>query len=196
MPNNLLDDFSKLNSQNAAFEALKKYTNDGIDLIWTGRPVQGFRLRKEDWILIPFSLLWGGFAIVWEFLVIVMDAGLIFQLWGIPFVLVGLYLIIGRFFHDAWYRKRTFYGLTKEQLLIKRPNKLETLDISDLHKMDVEEGKNGRGSLIFKLRQSSKKKNFSAVPAMGYTLDNIKNTAELYQIIRNLKKATRKQPSL
>jgi hypothetical protein len=39
-------------------------------------------------------------------------------LWGIPFVLVGLYLIIGRFFADAYLRARTCYGVTDQRVLI------------------------------------------------------------------------------
>lgn len=195
MPTNLLDDFSALDGHqdDTAFEALREYTNNGQDLIWTGRPVQGFRLRKKDLLLIPFSLVWAGFAIGWEIATIVMGAGLLFQLWGIPFVLVGLYMLLGRFFHDKWYRARTFYGLTADELVIKRPKKMELLPLHSLRSVEIQEEKNGRGSLSFKLGQTSKKQDFPMVPAMGQTVDSIYNVGEPYRLVRDYKKTARNQ---
>ncbi len=62
--------------------------------------------------MIPFSLLWCGFAIFWEVSVLSTDGPLIFKLWGIPFVIVGLYMAVGRFFIDAKQRAKMYYGVT------------------------------------------------------------------------------------
>ena len=90
-------------------------------LLWSGRPALGVRLQAADFIMIPFSLMWGGFAFFWEFEVVHSGhAPIFFMLWGIPFVLIGIYLIIGRFFWDAYQRGNTYYAVTSQRLLFVR----------------------------------------------------------------------------
>jgi hypothetical protein len=77
-------------------------------LLWYGRPRQGLHFAPQDVYQVPFSLLWGGFAMFWEGTVLLRGAPWFFAMWGIPFVGMGVHLIVGRFFLDRARRARTY----------------------------------------------------------------------------------------
>ena len=108
----------------------------GERLLWTGQPDPRVIFERVDIFLVPFSLLWGGFALAWEAGVLglgVFGEGhrsavpWFFVLWGIPFVLVGLYFIAGRFFYKAWRKRRTYYALTNKRALVLLEGRGHTL---------------------------------------------------------------------
>ncbi|MGE5835079.1 MAG: hypothetical protein ACM4AI_11410 [Acidobacteriota bacterium] len=118
-------------------------------VLWSGQPRGGIRFRAADTLMIPFSLMWGGFAIFWEITVVKMGAPAFFALWGVPFVLVGLYLIAGRFFVDAWQRSRTYYALTNDRAIIVsglRGRKVKSLPLRTMSDITLTERANGSGS--------------------------------------------------
>lgn len=87
-------------------------------LYWTGRPDPKIHFSPADLFLVPFSLLWGGFARFWEYQVITSSAQPVFILFGIPFVLTGLYMIIGRFIFKSRRKRSTVYGLTESRAIV------------------------------------------------------------------------------
>lgn len=126
-------------------------------LLWWDRPAQGLAFTGNDLYLVPFSLLWGGFAIFWESSVIHTNAPFFFRLWGIPFVLVGLYLIFGRFFIDAWLRTHVFYGLTDLRVLILQKGpfaRFTSFVLDSLPPVSLTERADGRGTIAFELPQA------------------------------------------
>jgi hypothetical protein len=126
-------------------------------LLWKGRPRGGIRLRSSDAYLIPFSLLWGGFAIFWEFSALFTvpkkdPTVWVFPLFGVPFVLVGLYLVFGRFFVDARMRARTEYGLTNRRAIIVSglfSTTVKSIDLRSTPEITLTEKADRSGTITF-----------------------------------------------
>ena len=161
-------------------------------LLWSGQPRQGIVLRASDIFMIPFSLLWGGFALFWEYSVIASDAPLFFALFGVPFVLVGLYVVIGRFYVEAKQRENTIYGVSTDRIIIMSgllQRKVKSLILRTLSDVSVSEFRDGSGSIAFG----------SSFPLaawfggiawpgmeqfMGPRFDSIQNVKQVHQVIR------------
>lgn len=121
----------------------------GETLLWVGRPPPGVLFEKSDWSTIPFSIFWAGFSFFWEASVLRSGAPLGMALFGIPFVLIGIYLTVGRFFHDAWKRKRTVYGVTNERVLIAEQGGTRSLELRGADITAVEDHADGTGTITF-----------------------------------------------
>ena len=131
---------------------LRLHLSPGERVLWMGQPIGGLRFTASDLLLVPFSLLCGGFAIFWELSVMRFNAPLLFRLWGIPFVLIGLYLIVGRFFHDAWRRSRALYALTEQRVIILDggvQQRMRSLSLRSLPEIAISEEPAGRGTITF-----------------------------------------------
>lgn len=121
-------------------------------LLWVGKPRAGLVLRPSDAFLIPFSLLWGGFALFWEYSVVTSGAPFFFTLWGIPFVLLGLHFIFGRFLVDMRQREHTVYGLTNERVFLISglfTRTVKSLNLRTLFEMSLNERPDGSGTITF-----------------------------------------------
>jgi hypothetical protein len=134
----------------AGSSTLHAQLRPGERVLWEGRPdVRAYSLRGA-WYLIPFSLLWGGFAIFWEATALTSRAGLFFTLWGIPFVLFGLYLIFGRLLVARREAMRTVYAVTDRRILIEsgafRPRFAE-IDLRDMPGSQLEVRSDGIGTI-------------------------------------------------
>jgi hypothetical protein len=121
-------------------------------ILWTGRPPGGILFRKSDGLLIPFSLLWGGFALFWEYSAYHSGAPWFFLLFGGFFVIIGLFIIFGRFIYDKMVRENTVYAVTNERILILAGlfnQSLQALSLKNQSEFSLELSDNGRGTITF-----------------------------------------------
>lgn len=102
----------------------------GETILWQGQP--DARIAWGDLLSFQslFGLFFAGFSLFWIAAAAAMTGGTgrdgiegvfaFFPLFGIPFLLVGLYLVVGRIFWDAYVRGRTWYTLTNQAAFIAR----------------------------------------------------------------------------
>jgi hypothetical protein len=171
-------------------QQLKSHLAHRERLIWWDRPKQGLRLRKVDALLVPFSLLWSGFAFYWH--ATAMQGGpLILKLWGIPFVLIGIYVVAGRFFHDAWRRRGIVYGLTDKRVLIVTSTECISIALDGLVAVKLREHRDGEGSIVLAPEPKSSRKGFRTtwigVPPVP-TLERIPDASRVLTAIRAAQK--------
>ena len=123
-------------------------------LLWHGMPKQGLRFRASDGFVVPFTLLWC-------YLVAFGDSRhgmpadrlpLYLTPAGIPFVLVGVYMLVGRFFVDWYQRTRTYYGVTDQRVLILDGvfnRQVKSLALATLVEISLKERSDRSGSITF-----------------------------------------------
>jgi len=180
-------------------DVIRKELAPSERLLWTGRPRQGLVLRPADAFMIPFSIMWGGFAIFWEASVIAGGAPPFFALWGIPFVLIGLYLILGRFWVDARQRSATTYGVTSERVVIISgifSRTIKSLNIDTLTDVSLSERSDSGGVIAFgSLPLLSAWHTGAGWPGTGQyavpTFDLPSDARNVYQIIRDAQRASK-----
>ncbi|WP_409484059.1 hypothetical protein [Arsenicicoccus dermatophilus] len=106
----------------------------GEHLLWSGAPDPGKHLTGKDLLLVPFTTLWCAFAVFWQLSALGATAlpsstgtdesggpPFLMVLWGIPFVVIGLYGLVGRFAYKAWRKRRTRYLVTDQRALVEGP---------------------------------------------------------------------------
>lgn len=124
-------------------------------LLWAGRPSPHHLFTGMDIFLVPFSLLWGGFAIFWETLALTAiaragGAAIFFPLFGLPFVAMGLYLIFGRFLVKRHVQQHTVYAVTDRRVIMVTTafrKTVRSLSIKRLPGLEISTG-SGRGGTV------------------------------------------------
>jgi hypothetical protein len=125
----------------------------GERVIWSGQPRQGLMLRGMDAFAIPFAAVWTSIPLFGAVMTMRGPKGDAFAILpALLFVVIGLYLLIGRFFVDAAQRRRTFYALTNERILIVSglwSRDVRSLSLRTLGEVGVSTRASGQGTISF-----------------------------------------------
>jgi hypothetical protein len=132
----------------------------GERLLWSGRPKLGLVFRLADLYMVPLALLWiAGADDVLDSRDLLADAPWAFGPWAMLIGGVGLYMLAGRFLHDAFGRARLFYAVTDRRVLVLRTGRfrggLRSIEIEYLPMLELRERRDGRGTLVFDLGEDN-----------------------------------------
>ena len=173
-------------------QALLPYLLPGERILWNGRPPTGFLFRKTDLFLLPFSLMWAGFAVFWEVMAWKSGAPPFFLVFGGMFVVMGVFFVGGRFFYDMRLRANTVYAITEGRALILngvRRRALTALALSTLSQIHLELLDDGRGTITFgpvsPIGPVVRNPGFPGTGrAVAPVFERIENAAEVYRLLQ------------
>ena len=172
--------------------------DDGEQVLWSGRPTRTpLVFRWRDLIHIPLSLMWGGFAQFWSLGVIsARSPG--FLIFGLPFLVAGAYLTVGRFAHNWFRRYRTTYLLTDRRAIIAGGGfgkKVWDHQLAGSRGVQTRLGRNGTGTIVFEavnplVSVFGKKRNawgdWSSTGVDGFQFYRITDVETAIRIVRSM----------
>jgi hypothetical protein len=171
------------------FEA---YLNHNERILWMGQPQAWRILGLSDLFLIPFSIFWLGFALMW---VTGFGSGNPIWFFGILHVVVGLYMLFGRFIHKYLRWRGMYYAVTNQRVLwLNRSfwrQALQSRFINTLPMLDLKGGWGGTSTIIFEppattsRNQTSRQQMLGEADGLGFY--NITDAAEIYHLIQQIR---------
>ncbi len=172
------------------FEWLNGELVPGEAVLWKGKPDENKLLTSQDAFLIPFSIMWCGFAIVWESIAIFSGAPFFFCIFGIPFVCIGLYFVFGRFIHQKHTFKNTRYALTTHRAICYKKGKVITCDYLNEPAITLKLKKDGTGTITFGSNPFGYYKGFDILNKTAYNnteFVNIPDAQNVHRLINQQK---------
>lgn len=157
-------------------------------ILWQGRPDQGFHLGLGNLFGAAFGIFFAGFALFW--MVMASQAGGIFWMFGLLHFSVGAGLVLFSIFGDTYRRRHTWYTLTTQRAFIATAlpllgRKLKSYPISTDLPLEYVNGP--PDSLHFASETRRTKNGTRAVPIGFMRIDDGK---KVYAMVRDIQKGT------
>lgn len=161
-------------------------------LVWSGRPPATIFLRREDALLIPFSIIWVAFWVFWEVSVIREGKSVFLMLWCIPFIVIGLFLTVGRFLLDRRARRSTVYGLTTQRLIVIGGmlwRSVHSYSLHNLPRFSLTMHRDGTGTIEIEQPIRRTRRRRTPIGWMHNRLERLSDAREVYARIVELQSA-------
>lgn len=169
----------------AARALLQRELDDDERLLWSGQPLPA-QLARAQVPLLLFGVPWTAFAVFW--VVGATQAAGSFGLFGVPFVLVGAFMLSAplRAYRGA---SKTIYALTNRRALVIAPStqafstgRLDVVSyVPDADTMSRSTNSDGSGDVVF-LTLRTPGKNRERIERKGFI--GIANAFEVERLVR------------
>ncbi len=168
------------------------------EILWSGKSSLKKWISYGDYMYIPFSLMWCGFVLYWEWTVIRFQYPASFHLLGIPFAIFGLYMVAGRFLYKYYKKKSSCYVLTNLRAIEAYEHKWfkrREMPVKEMGRMLRFVEKDGYGVIVFndvnpalimKLNDGMELFRRKTKSVVGFY--DIENVEQLYEMVQALKR--------
>ena len=137
---------------------IKPYLGADEAILWCDKPKKLFVFTMSEVFTTLFGIVWLAFSMFWVISAYFATSGTddavarIFTLFGLPFVLIGLYLVIFRHIFSVISRRKTIYALTSKRAVIVHTGRREYMQefkYKDISNIRIKSDENDLGSIIF-----------------------------------------------
>ena len=157
-------------------------------ILWSGRPKQGFFLTGGDILVSLFGLIFLGVGSLMEYSAI-QSFDIFLMIFSLPFLLFGLYMVLGSIIYKNYQKKRTYYAVTNQRVLVlinSFSKKVESKLISQIPVLNKTVKKNGSGTIQFdNTGYMGTGRNSYRIEALSF--DNIMDVDTVYRMISDLR---------
>ncbi len=170
---------------------IKPYLDVSEDILWCDKPVKKFVFTANDIFTTLFGVVWLAFSLFWVISAFYAtgrsDATMlkIFPFFGMPFVLVGLYLLFFRHIFSAIKRKNMIYALTNKRALVVHTGKRQYVQeyrYEDISNIQIKCSDDDVGSIFFLTGAISYNRNGRSYASTS-GIFGIKDTKKVYKIL-------------
>jgi hypothetical protein len=166
------------------------YLREDEQLLWSGKPKFGILFRSKDFIQVPFAAGWLYFMV--SDLIMLEEGGFPNRIHPmlLLFVVVGLYMLIGRFIHEMIQRHYSYYAVTNQRVMVKSgifSSQIQSTSLNSVASIQLIEKRSGQGSLTFEtvgnLARISLLNNKANTQSAPLSFEKINEVRQVYGLI-------------
>lgn len=185
--------YEDYNAEQRVYEAHNENEDDfrsilmpGENLLWCGKAEKGLSGLAGSCVVMIFPMFWLGFALFWTFSAAMQSHGGFMAIFGIPFIIIGLYQLKKMFFSM---QSKNKYAITDRRVIINYGKKVVSERLENICNITYKENKNNRGYVMFGIMSASNMHgsygNQRVYSDKYYTFSGIRNPAEAFRILND-----------